>query len=76
MSRESGPLSMDCHHVLRTAPINIALADYRGISVAEVTPLRAKFMMQGIHYEVIKNKLAKRAIEGTDKDPNAELLSQ
>jgi len=44
----------------------VALADYRGISVAEVTDLRAKFKEAGVHYEVIKNKLAKRAIEGTD----------
>jgi large subunit ribosomal protein L10 len=53
----------------------VALADYRGISVAEVTDLRAKFKDAGVHYEVIKNKLAKRAIEGTDLESLAELLS-
>ena len=59
---------------LETAPF-IALADYRGISVAEVTELRAKFKEAGVHYEVIKNKLAKRAIDGTDKEALAEMLS-
>jgi len=59
---------------LETAPF-IALADYRGISVAEVTDLRAKFKEAGVHYEVIKNKLAKRAIDGTDKEALAEMLS-
>tara|TARA_Y100000589_G_C26933199_1_gene539212 strand:- start:33 stop:569 length:537 start_codon:yes stop_codon:yes gene_type:complete len=58
---------------LETAPF-VALADYRGISVAEVTDLRAKFKDAGVHYEVIKNKLAKRAIEGTDMESLSELL--
>ena len=59
---------------LESAPF-VAVADYRGISVAEVTDLRAKFKDAGVHYEVIKNKLAKRAIEGTDLESLAELLS-
>ena len=58
---------------LENAPF-VALADYRGISVAEVTDLRAKFKDAGVHYEVIKNKLAKRAIEGTELESLAELL--
>ena len=58
---------------LESAPF-VALADYRGISVAEVTDLRAKFKDAGVHYEVIKNKLAKRAIEGTDLESLSELL--
>ncbi len=58
---------------LETAPF-VALADYRGISVAEVTDLRAKFKDAGVHYEVIKNKLAKRAIEGTEMESLSELL--
>jgi large subunit ribosomal protein L10 len=58
---------------LENAPF-IALADYRGISVAEVTDLRAKFKEAGVHYEVIKNKLAKLAVEGTDLEPLQEML--
>ena len=59
---------------LESAPF-VALADYRGISVGEVTDLRAKFKDAGVHYEVIKNKLAKRAIEGTELESLSELLS-
>ena len=58
---------------LESAPF-VALADYRGISVAEVTDLRAKLKDAGVHYEVIKNKLAKRAIEGTDLEALADML--
>jgi len=49
---------------LESAPF-IALADYRGVNVAEITAFRRKLKAAGMHYEVIKNKLALRAIEGT-----------
>lgn len=58
---------------LEDAPF-VALADYRGISVEEVNALRNKFREAGIHYEVIKNKLAKRAIAGSDKEALNDLL--
>jgi large subunit ribosomal protein L10 len=58
---------------LESAPF-VALADYRGITVEEVNELRTKFRNAGIHYEVIKNKLAKRAIAGSDKEALNELL--
>ena len=58
---------------LENAPF-VALADYRGISVEEVNALRNKFREAGVHYEVIKNKLAKRAIAGSDKEAMNDLL--
>ena len=58
---------------LEEAPF-VALADYRGISVAEVSEFRSKLKDAGIHYEVIKNKLAKPAISGTDKEVLHDLL--
>ena len=58
---------------LENAPF-VALADYRGITVEEVTALRNKFREAGVHYEVVKNKLAKRAIAGSDKEALNELL--
>ena len=58
---------------LENAPF-VALADYRGISVEEVNALRNKFREAGVHYEVIKNKLAKRAIAGSDKEALNDLL--
>ena len=41
-------------------------AEYRGMTVAQVTDLRAKARSQGVYVRVIKNTLAKRAVEGTE----------
>jgi len=41
-------------------------AEYRGLTVAELTELRAKARDGGVYLRVVKNTLAKRAIEGTD----------
>ena len=41
-------------------------AEYRGMTVAQVTELRAKARSQGVYVRVIKNTLAKRAVEGTE----------
>ncbi len=41
-------------------------AEYRGLSVEEMTDLRAKARNEGVYLRVIKNSLAKRAIDGTD----------
>ena len=43
----------------------VVLADYRGVSVAEITEFRDKLRKNGVRYEVVKNSLALRAIEGT-----------
>lgn len=39
---------------------------YKGISVPQVTELRAKIRERGASYIVVKNTLARRAIEGTN----------
>jgi large subunit ribosomal protein L10 len=41
-------------------------AEYRGLTVAQVTNLRAKARSQGVYVRVIKNTLARRAVEGTE----------
>ncbi len=41
-------------------------AEYRGLSVVEMTQLRARARDGGVYLRVIKNTLAKRAIQGTD----------
>jgi large subunit ribosomal protein L10 len=58
---------------LANAPF-VALADYRGITAEEVNALRDSFRKAGVHYEVIKNKLAKLAIAGSDKESLGDLL--
>jgi large subunit ribosomal protein L10 len=41
-------------------------AEYRGLSVSEMTELRAKARETGVYLRVVKNSLARRAVEGTD----------
>jgi len=41
-------------------------AEYRGLSVSQMTELRAKARSEGVYVRVIKNTLAKRAVEGTE----------
>lgn len=41
-------------------------AEYRGLSVAELTELRVQARNSDVYLKVVKNTLAKRAIEGTD----------
>lgn len=39
----------------------VVLADYRGLTVAQVTQLRAQLRQAGVEYRVLKNTLVKRA---------------
>ncbi|MCW8830481.1 MAG: 50S ribosomal protein L10 [Gammaproteobacteria bacterium] len=41
-------------------------AEYRGLSVDEMTELRAKARNEGVYLRVVKNSLTKRAVEGTE----------
>ena len=43
----------------------IVLAEYRGIEVGPMTELRAKARSNGVYLRVLKNTLARRAVEGT-----------
>lgn len=42
------------------------MAEYRGLSVEQMTQLRLKAREQGVYLRVVKNTLAKRAIDNTD----------
>ncbi|MGI6119385.1 MAG: 50S ribosomal protein L10 [Desulfosporosinus sp.] len=61
----------------------IVIADYRGLTVAQVTQLRAKLRLAGVEYKVLKNTLVRRAadelgVEGLDpylKGPTALAFS-
>lgn len=41
-------------------------ADYRGLTVEQMTELRAKAREAGVYVRVVKNTLARRAVEDTD----------
>ena len=45
--------------------LSVAVAEYRGMEVAELTDLRIKAREQGVYLKVIRNTLAKRALEGS-----------
>ena len=43
----------------------MVIAEYRGISVANLTELRANARKEGVYLHVLKNTLVRRAVEGT-----------
>ena len=49
-------------------------AEYRGLSVAQMTTLRAMARKQNVYLRVVKNTLAKRAVVGTDFECMQEVL--
>ncbi len=59
------------------------VVDYKGLTVLQMTELRAKLREAGVQMEVIKNTLMRRASKGTDsevlidlyKGPNAIVIS-
>ena len=46
--------------------VTAVAAEYRGLSVSEMTELRKEARDAGVYMRVVKNTLARRAIEGTD----------
>lgn len=53
----------------------VVVTHQTGLSVAEVTQLRRQMRNAGARYRVTKNRLAKRAIEGTEFETLAPLFS-
>ena len=52
----------------------IVLAEYRGIAVADITVLRANARKSGVYFHVLKNSLARRAVQGTQFEALAEKM--
>jgi large subunit ribosomal protein L10 len=48
--------------------LSAVLADYRGLTVSQMTELRAKARASGVYMRVIRNTLAKRAVAGTEHE--------
>ncbi|HZD52886.1 MAG TPA: 50S ribosomal protein L10, partial [Woeseiaceae bacterium] len=49
-------------------------AEYRGLSVAEMTALRRSARTAGVYLRVVKNTLARRAVDGTEFECMKETL--
>jgi large subunit ribosomal protein L10 len=54
--------------------ITAVAAEYRGLSVAEMTELRKEARSAGVYMRVIKNTLARRAVVGTEFECMQETL--
>jgi large subunit ribosomal protein L10 len=54
--------------------VTAVAAEYRGLTVAEMTELRKEARNAGVYMRVVKNTLARRAVEGTDFECMQETL--
>lgn len=46
--------------------LSAVVSDYRGLTVGQMTDLRSKARQSGVYLRVIRNTLARRAVEGTE----------
>jgi large subunit ribosomal protein L10 len=53
---------------------SVVAAEYRGITVTQMTELRAKARAQGVYMRVVKNTLARKAVAGTSFEAIGPLL--
>ena len=58
-----------------SSALSAIAADYRGMTVAQMTDLRVKAREANVYERVVKNTLAKRAIDGTEFECLADSLS-
>ncbi len=54
---------------------SVVAAEYNGLSSEDMTDLRAKARSGGVYLRVVKNTLARRAIDGTDFDCMRDALT-
>ncbi|HZM36358.1 MAG TPA: 50S ribosomal protein L10 [Burkholderiales bacterium] len=52
----------------------VIVAEYRGLNVQSVTQLRSKARKSGVYLRVLKNTLARRAVQGTPFEKLAEQM--
>lgn len=58
-------LVAEVNEVAKSA-LSAVAAEYRGLTVGQMTDFRKKAREAGVYVRVVKNTLAKRAVEGTD----------
>jgi len=54
----------EVHAIAKTAQ-SVVAAEYRGLTVTQITNLRAQARKAGVHVQVVKNTLARKAVAGT-----------
>ena len=62
-------------HEIADAASSVVAADYRGMTVSELTAMRAKARADGIKLTVVRNTLARRAIVGTSHECISDVLN-
>lgn len=75
MNKEQKAASVESIREAMQASPHVILASFSGLSVNEATELRRQVRKSGGQYRVIKNRLAKLAIEGTGAEPLKEKLT-
>jgi len=55
--------------------LSVVLADYHGVEANEMTNLRRQARDGGVYLRVVRNTLAKRAVEGTEFECVGEVLT-
>jgi len=50
----------------------LAMAEYRGLTVADLNKLRVEARAKGVYLHVLKNTLARRAVAGSSFEPASE----
>ena len=58
-----------------SSALSAVAAEYRGLTVAQMTELRVQARNSGVYLRVVKNSLARRAVEGTDFECMSEGLT-
>ena len=53
---------------------SVVLAEYRGLPVEDITVLRSRARASGVYLRVLKNTLARRAVQGTPFEKLAEQM--
>lgn len=74
LSYEAKKAVVESVNKIAKASSAVGVAHYRGLSVGQMTELRAKALDSNIHLQVVKNTLAKIAFEGTDASCMADVL--
>lgn len=65
LSRESKESLVESYQGGVAAAPNVFLVKYQGITVPQVTDLRTRVRESGGHYEVVKNRIVLRVIDGS-----------
>ncbi len=62
-------------HAVASGAHSLVAAEYRGMSVAEMSELRSQAKQANVHLRVVRNTLARRAFEDTDFECASDRLA-